>query len=212
MKPMNKNRKITSRFDIRVIVVLFVAFSTFAKAQPDSLMQFSLGAGLSIPAGTFAKTSGDNDGFATTGLSVTAGFAKDINENTEWLTSAHMTLNSLDERALERLHKSSTGNYLNVWLLTGFQYHPAVNQTPHFYINAQIGALVPDAPNLKNANSPPLSFAYSLGAGISFARLDFTLRYLSSRPKWKKSDAEYYNDPSFALPVNVLIFCACLKF
>lgn len=167
-------------------------------------MKFSLGLGLSTPAGSFAETSGKDAGYATMGFAVLLDAKSDQGKYLSWMSTLDLSINQFDESTLSGKLGDvtvSAGSYVILWFMTGPEFHIPISPTENFYVFGQGGMVFSNYPNLKITyryftmnQSTDLGIApgFSVGAGVNLTRVNLAIRYIAAKPEYTLSNGTTY--------------------
>lgn len=166
--------------------------------------RFAIFGGFSKPAGDFGSTTGLKAGFAKTRFAIGADGSKVLSPAVSWMSSAYLSVNSVDYKIIKYLGFSSgeVGSWTLRWLLTGLKV--AGNPTPEVELFGfgQFGLLYGSSPEMttsyyfvydeysisipvtiESASASTLGFGF--GGGMNLGHFSLSLRYLSGEPEYK---------------------------
>jgi len=163
--------------------------------------QVSLVAGVAIPAGDFASTSGQTAGLAKIGFGFGAQYASFLPNSVFWSISLSASFNPMDESAIRQaLGLPSTisaeiSSYSTIVPMVGFGFYLSSNPNVLFYGQGQMGMMFARTPDVKfssgsvtvtQSSASSTTFAYGFQAGLTInRRVSLFARFIAGRPKYK---------------------------
>ncbi len=170
-------------------------------------------AGLSIPTGNFAATSGNESGAAALGVGFGLDVLFPVDAVTSFGGSATLSFHSLNYDGAV----SSTvdlGSWTTVWLMMAGQIQSDKSPTLQPYLQPRLGLLIASPPDISSPGasakySTGVGFAYGAAAGIVISHhVKFEVAYMASKPEFDLELRGGTINMSLTgkLPVNILSF------
>ncbi|QQS34820.1 MAG: hypothetical protein IPM56_11170 [Ignavibacteriales bacterium] len=186
--------------------------------KPSIKMKFY--SGLSLPMGNFGSGSGNSAGYANTGFFGSVEGLKSLNENLNLMLSLAVSINQLDVETLDKRtwnFTASTESYYSTWLLAGLQGGPERESNFEIFFSASIGLLYVSFPelivnNIKHTSENTVAFAFGIGSGVEFERLNFGIRYLHGFPEYSGTGNILYPGTSAASSLGILLLMLGVSF
>jgi hypothetical protein len=207
---------------LSLLAALLVAVEpTLSQSPPDSLQQtgqtaglgqpeliggFSVFAGVSLPLGAFASTSGEDGGAALTGFAGGAQYSSPVERGWQWMVSACYSYNTMDDSPLQLLRQLDPTISINVtsWtsacLMGGVGVVLPMPPRTVLFFNGQAGVMFATSPEMnisgssfkaRQNSSSAVAPALALGGGFSFGVIDLSFRYLYAKPKYHITASGY---------------------
>lgn len=169
-----------------VLLCLCLVVAAESSLAQTILPSFSLGVGLSVPAGDFGDDGGEGAGFAMMGIAVTGDYIFPLGSSLGWVTSASIVYNPANDDILGGAN-GDAGPWVNIPFLTGLRYETPISPSASLFGQGQVGFNYVNGPDIELSAGGQqgevnfggaTTFGFGIGAGVLInQRIGVSARY-----------------------------------